>query len=178
MDVAAAEQDLARRDTDDSAPRKNTAQRAPGRGVGALIEQRQNQRAVGKIEIHIAAREALAGHQVPDAPPTSDTARLATRHEQRPGCGELVHREPPPAGIACGHQTGMNIGDRIGTQTGNKIELTSVVDPNILGGIVLRVGDFILDASIRNSLSQLRKQVAHAARTPVSVKEPLNADQA
>jgi F-type H+-transporting ATPase subunit delta len=70
------------------------------------------------------------------------------------------------------------IGDRIRAQTGNNIELTSVVDPDILGGIVLHVGDFILDASIRNSLSQLRKQVAHAARTPVSVKEPLNADQA
>ena len=70
------------------------------------------------------------------------------------------------------------IGERIRTQTGNKIELTSVVDPDILGGIVLRVGDFILDASIRNSLSQLRKQVAHAARPPASVKEPLNADQA
>jgi F-type H+-transporting ATPase subunit delta len=71
-----------------------------------------------------------------------------------------------------------SIGDRISQQTGNQIELTTVVDPDIVGGIVLRVGDFILDASIRNSLSQLRKQVAHAARTPVSVKEPLNADQA
>jgi F-type H+-transporting ATPase subunit delta len=54
------------------------------------------------------------------------------------------------------------IGERIGTQTGNKIELTSVVDPGILGGIVLRVGDFILDASIRNRLSQLRKEVGRA----------------
>jgi F-type H+-transporting ATPase subunit delta len=70
-----------------------------------------------------------------------------------------------------------DIGDRIGTQTGNKIELTSVVDPNILGGIVLRVGDFILDASIRNRLSQLRKQVGRAG-PPSPVKEPLNADQA
>ena len=70
------------------------------------------------------------------------------------------------------------IGERIRTQTGNDIELTSVIDPDILGGIVLRVGDFILDASIRNSLSQLRKQVAHAARPPAPVKEPLNADQA
>lgn len=70
------------------------------------------------------------------------------------------------------------IGERIRTQTGNEIELTSVIDPDILGGIVLRVGDFILDASIRNSLSQLRKQVAHAARPPAPVKEPLNADQA
>ena len=69
-----------------------------------------------------------------------------------------------------------DIGERIGTQTGNKIELTSVVDPDILGGIVLRVGDFILDASIKNRLSQLRKQVGRAG--PASpVKEPLNADQ-
>jgi F-type H+-transporting ATPase subunit delta len=70
-----------------------------------------------------------------------------------------------------------DIGERIGTQTGNKIELTSVVDPDILGGIVLRVGDFILDASIRNRLSQLRKQVGQA-RLPSLSKEPLNADQA
>jgi ATP synthase F1 delta subunit len=70
-----------------------------------------------------------------------------------------------------------DIGERIGTQTGNKIELTSVVDPEILGGIVLRVGDFILDASIRNRLSQLRKQVRRAG-PPSPVKEQLNADQA
>jgi F-type H+-transporting ATPase subunit delta len=55
-----------------------------------------------------------------------------------------------------------SIGKRIGEQTGNEIELTTVVDPDVLGGIVLRVGNFVLDASIRNSLEQLRKQVAQA----------------
>jgi ATP synthase F1 delta subunit len=55
-----------------------------------------------------------------------------------------------------------SIGQRIGEQTGNEIELTTVVDPDVLGGIVLRVGNFILDASIRNRLEQLRKQVAQA----------------
>jgi F-type H+-transporting ATPase subunit delta len=54
------------------------------------------------------------------------------------------------------------IGDRIGEQTGRKIELSSTVDPDIIGGIVLRVGNQILDASIRNRLNQLRKQVARA----------------
>jgi F-type H+-transporting ATPase subunit delta len=53
-----------------------------------------------------------------------------------------------------------SIGDRIAKETGNKIEMTSTVDPDILGGLVLRVGNFILDASIRNRLNQLRKQVA------------------
>ncbi len=55
-----------------------------------------------------------------------------------------------------------SIGDRIGEQTGREVELSSEVNPDILGGIVLRVGNFILDASIRNRLEQLRKQVAQA----------------
>jgi len=53
-----------------------------------------------------------------------------------------------------------NVGARIGQQTGRQVELSSNVDPEILGGIVLRVGNFILDASIRSRLNQLRKQVA------------------
>jgi F-type H+-transporting ATPase subunit delta len=52
------------------------------------------------------------------------------------------------------------IGDRIREQTGQNVELSSHVDSGILGGIVLRVGNSILDASIRNRLDQLRKQVA------------------
>jgi F-type H+-transporting ATPase subunit delta len=56
--------------------------------------------------------------------------------------------------------TVQSIGDQVGEQTGRTIELTSQVDPDILGGIVLRVGNTILDASIRHRLEQLRKQVA------------------
>jgi len=55
------------------------------------------------------------------------------------------------------------IGDRIAKDTGQKIELTADVDPDILGGIVLRVGNSILDASIRNRLDNLRKHVARGA---------------
>ncbi len=54
------------------------------------------------------------------------------------------------------------IGKSIGEQVGRKVELSSRVDPEILGGVVLRVGNFILDASIRRRLEQLRKQVARA----------------
>ncbi len=55
-----------------------------------------------------------------------------------------------------------SLGRRIGEQTGNEIELSSKVDPEILGGIVLRVGNFILDASIKTRLEQLRREVAQA----------------
>ena len=59
-------------------------------------------------------------------------------------------------------RTVKHIGDRIGEQTGQKIELSAKVEPDILGGIIVRVGNSIIDASIRARLEQLRKQVARA----------------
>ena len=54
------------------------------------------------------------------------------------------------------------IGERIGEQTGQKVELSAKVEPDILGGLVVRVGNTVMDASIRHRLEQLRKQVARA----------------
>jgi F-type H+-transporting ATPase subunit delta len=54
------------------------------------------------------------------------------------------------------------IGEEIGRQTGRRVQLTSTVDPDVIGGLVLRVGNSILDASIRTRLDALRKQVAKA----------------
>ena len=55
------------------------------------------------------------------------------------------------------------IGEEIERQTGRKAELASSVDGEILGGIVLQVGNMVLDASIRSRLEKLRKSVAQAA---------------
>jgi F-type H+-transporting ATPase subunit delta len=55
------------------------------------------------------------------------------------------------------------IGKEIEEQTGNTVELQSKVDPDILGGLVLQVGNMVLDTSIRNRLEKLRKSVASAA---------------
>jgi ATP synthase F1 delta subunit len=60
-------------------------------------------------------------------------------------------------------KTVKEIGDKIADQTGRKVELSAQVDEDILGGIVVRVGNAVLDASVRNRLEQLRKQVARAA---------------
>jgi F-type H+-transporting ATPase subunit delta len=56
-----------------------------------------------------------------------------------------------------------SIGERIEERTGRKIDLTSKVDPDIIGGIVLRVGNKILDASVQGRLQRLRRQLARAA---------------
>jgi ATP synthase F1 delta subunit len=55
------------------------------------------------------------------------------------------------------------IGEEIERQTDQRVELASRVDGEILGGIVLQVGNMVLDASIRSRLEKLRKSVAQAA---------------
>jgi F-type H+-transporting ATPase subunit delta len=65
--------------------------------------------------------------------------------------------------ITLDQATTESLGRTIGEGTGRKVTLAARVDPDILGGIVLRVGNSILDASIRNRLEQLRRQVAQGA---------------
>jgi F-type H+-transporting ATPase subunit delta len=60
-------------------------------------------------------------------------------------------------------QTVADLSAQIGERTGRTVELTTDVQPEILGGIVVRVGNSILDASIRNRLEQLRAHVAAGA---------------
>jgi F-type H+-transporting ATPase subunit delta len=55
------------------------------------------------------------------------------------------------------------IGQEVERQTGEAVELSSRIDSGILGGIVLQVGNMVLDASIRSRLEKLRKTVATAA---------------
>lgn len=55
------------------------------------------------------------------------------------------------------------VGEEIERKTDMKIDLSSEVDPEIVGGLVLRVGNRVLDASLRAKLERLRKEVAAAA---------------
>ena len=54
------------------------------------------------------------------------------------------------------------LGDRIAEQTDRRVDISANVDPDILGGIVVQVGNSVLDASVRNRLEQLRRQVLRA----------------
>ncbi|MEO7198412.1 MAG: ATP synthase F1 subunit delta [Solirubrobacterales bacterium] len=56
-----------------------------------------------------------------------------------------------------------SIGAEIEKKTGKTIELTSRVDDSIIGGLVLQVGNRVLDASVRNRLDKLRREIAHVA---------------
>ena len=60
-------------------------------------------------------------------------------------------------------ELGQNIGRRSEEPTGQRIDLDANVDPDVIGGLVLRVGNMVMDASVRGRLERLRKEVARAA---------------
>ena len=45
---------------------------------------------------------------------------------------------------------------------GREVRLTATVDPAIIGGLVLRFGDHVIDASLATRLQQLRRKLAGA----------------
>jgi F-type H+-transporting ATPase subunit delta len=54
------------------------------------------------------------------------------------------------------------IAARVAEATGRTVELAERVDPAILGGLVLRVGDVIVDGSVQARIRQLRRRLATA----------------
>ena len=54
------------------------------------------------------------------------------------------------------------ISDRLGRALNKRVETTTVVDPSILGGLVVRVGDQMVDGSIRSRLKALRRELQGA----------------
>lgn len=45
--------------------------------------------------------------------------------------------------------------------TGKKVEVKVLVDPSVIGGVVAKVGDTVIDGSIKRRLDQLKEQVRH-----------------
>jgi F-type H+-transporting ATPase subunit delta len=53
--------------------------------------------------------------------------------------------------------------DKLARDTGKQVALEVRVDPSIIGGIIVRIGDRMVDGSIRNRLRSLRTQLERAA---------------
>ena len=48
------------------------------------------------------------------------------------------------------------LAEALSSATGKQVEVKVTVDPSVLGGLVARVGDRVIDGSVRNRLQQLR----------------------
>ena len=110
VDVAAAEQNLARRHADDLATRKCFAQHGKRRRILFAIEQRHHHATVGDVEVHVTRRQALAGAPTFRVHVFAHPGGLAGGAAQRPGHRQAVHAKALATRIALIHQTRIRIG--------------------------------------------------------------------
>lgn len=54
----------------------------------------------------------------------------------------------------------MRVADALGEMSGQDVRLTNRTDPEILGGMVIRIGDRVLDGSARTRLQNMRRELA------------------
>ena len=83
---------------------------------------------------------------------STEYQRLLNRHQ---GIVEATVTSPLPLNRA---ETEA-LTTRLQKMTGSEVDLRSIVDPALIGGLTVRVGDTLLDASVRGRLERLRDQL-------------------
>jgi F-type H+-transporting ATPase subunit delta len=53
-----------------------------------------------------------------------------------------------------------NLEDKLNTLTGKNVSVNNVINPDIMGGLVVKVGDKIIDGSVRRKLDSMKHELA------------------
>jgi F-type H+-transporting ATPase subunit delta len=146
------------------------------RDLAALAEALRNDELRGLIEhpaVAFADKERVLRRVVDNVAPAPLGLVLLMIRRGRAGAieamvqrfGELVRRE---RGIALAEvRTALPLDEaertaitaRLGELTGEKIEINEKVDESLIGGIAVRIGDRLYDASVRSRLERLRARL-------------------
>ena len=63
------------------------------------------------------------------------------------------------AAVALDVQVRDRLAQALSHATGKQVEVKVVIDPNVLGGVVARIGDTVIDGSVRHRLDQLKERL-------------------
>ncbi len=83
-------------------------------------------------------------------------------HNRRAGIGEAMATSATPLDEG---EIGA-LRTRLEQITNGQIELELRVDPTLLGGVQVRLGDLLIDGSVRGRLERLRGRLASGSLTP------------
>jgi F-type H+-transporting ATPase subunit delta len=106
--------------------------------------------ALNLAKLLVAKGRSLEARAVADA-----LKRLADEHEGIADAQVTSAVPLTPAEVT-------SLEQRLGTSLNARVNVTTQVDPSIVGGLVVRVGDRIIDGSIRTRLRVLRRELVGA----------------
>jgi F-type H+-transporting ATPase subunit delta len=82
-------------------------------------------------------------------------AELRRLWEQRQGIVHAVVTSAAPLSEA----EAAAVRDKLAVMTGDQVEMELQVDPSLLGGVLVRIGDRLIDGSVRGRLERLRTRL-------------------
>ncbi len=109
-------------------------------------------------EVRNFLRLLIQSHDVALLPMVSAALRAELVGQERPLTAEII------SAVELTEDQKEQIRQRLQAQYGEGLSFSFRVDPSLLGGLRIRVGDKLIDNSVASRLSTLREMVAAAAR--------------
>lgn len=86
-----------------------------------------------------------------------DLAEIARKLSERKAASQGARLAEVRSAVPLDEATVQRLAAALSKQVGSPVEVRTVVDPEIMGGIVARVGDTVIDGSVRRRLDSLRQ---------------------
>ncbi|MCB2222571.1 MAG: ATP synthase F1 subunit delta [Actinobacteria bacterium] len=112
--------------------------------LGDLLEGKASPLSLGLVNFVVSVGRGA------DLPAIADRLAARAAGERDAAIAEVR------SAIELDDETVARLAAALGEATGKKVEVKTVVDPSLLGGIVARVGDTVIDGSLRHRIEQLR----------------------
>lgn len=142
--------------------------------IASIQEDPELSRLVSSPALGLPVKEAILAKALPElGPEATNLAKLLLRRGKFKLAPQIVdhyrHMLNDYRGIATAEVTSAvalnnseleSIASRLSAMTGKRVIVKPVVDPSIIGGIVARIDDQLIDASVRGRLEALKKRLA------------------
>lgn len=117
--------------------------------LGDLLDDKASPLSVGLVNFIVGIGRAA------DLPAIADRLAARAAGERDAAIAEVR------SAIELDDETVARLAASLSRATGKQVEVKTVVDPAVLGGIVARVGDTVIDGSLRHRLEELRDKLTH-----------------
>ena len=117
--------------------------------LGDLLDGKASPLSVGLVNFIVGIGRAA------DLPAIADRLAARAAGERDAAIAEVR------SAIELDDETVARLAVSLSKATGKQVEVKAVVDPAVLGGIVARVGDTVIDGSLRHRLEELRDKLTH-----------------
>jgi len=120
------------------------------RKVGVVTDLLETK--VSPLTLNLVSFVVLAGR-------AGDLAAIADRLVDRAAAEDNRVVAEVRSAVELDEETVSRLAEALGTATGKEVEVKAVVDPTVIGGLVARVGDTVIDGSVRRRFEDLRQQL-------------------